>query len=337
MIDKKQEITPATEAAPTDPLLTQAQLREKSPANKKRERTGGEVAFDRIVYTGIGFGVNEASAIVIADEFEHGVGKKWFSSISDWMVKNLKFKETIKNGVTVSAKANASNMLMWGSLLISGTLLVLPMKKLEDNKEYWVQKLNHWLDKGKLTPEETEARDNEVKKALAEEPKQSWPSLAIGRSIAVVTALGLGKVIGAEGSQKMKNWSEKLLTGSVQEKKNRAHRYAAIASLETLSCAATSIALEFSSKYFAKRNITVRDPDLHDSFLDEPNVVTTHKHKAAANNESGTNGENAIKHPVALIPAEVDKFAHLKKKPVVKMDSHVDAVKASETNFSLAP
>lgn len=135
----------------------------------------------------------------------------------------------------------------------------------------------------------------------------------------------------------MKNWSEKLLTGSVQQNKNRAHRYAAIASLETLSCAATSIALEFASKFFAKRGVTVRDPDLHNALVDETNAPVSGSHKSEGTaGASGTKNENEVKQPAVIVPQEADKFAHLKKKPFSKGQTHVDAAKASETSFSLA-
>ena len=343
MIDTKQKITPATKADPTEMLLAEVEVRDKDPHQPHRKKTSGELAFDRGVYTGIGFVANEASAIVIADEFEHGIGKKWFESISEAMVKNLKFQDTIEKGITTTAKSKASNLLLWGSLLISGTLLVLPMKLLEDNKGEWVKKANHWFDRrhGKaMTPEEVEARDKEVENALACEGKQTWPSMIFGRAIAVCTALGLGKAIGPHGSEKMKNWSEKLLTGSVQTTKNRAHRYAAIASLETLSCAATSIMLEISSKLVAKRGVQVRNPELCTSLVHEQLHEQLHADTASGSSDKpATTGSDAnnITQTTSVTPvSDTDKFAHLKKKPMVKMDTHVDAAKATDTSFSLA-
>src|ERR1700733_12079213 len=39
---------------------------------RHRKRSPGEVAFNRVVYTGIGFGVNEAASLWITDQFVHG-------------------------------------------------------------------------------------------------------------------------------------------------------------------------------------------------------------------------------------------------------------------------
>lgn len=360
MSDKKEEGQNKRKADPDKMLLAEVEVRQHDPNKPQRKPTAGEVAFDRIVYTGIGFGVNEASALVISDEFQHGVGRKWFESIAKWMEKAFSFKDTVKNGKLTTANANAKNMLLWGSLLISGTLLVYPMKKLEDNKGYWVKKLNHWFDRmrgnprlddlvrdmdGKqlsgeqLTKEDiVAARDREVEEALACEAKQTWPSLIMGRGIAVATALGLGAVIGHERSGRMMNWSEKLITGTVQPegKKGRANRYAALAALETLSCATTSVALEIASKVFAKRGVTVRNPE----------VCTDLVHRNGnGSNGNGGNGDNASKNAIecampgepltAEAAARLEKF---KKQPVVPSESHVDQVsKSGETSLSLSP
>jgi hypothetical protein len=268
-----------------------------------------------------------------------------FEKISDWMVTHMKFADTVKNGVTTSARCNAQNMLLWASLLISGTLLVVPMKKLEDNKGYWVKKANHWLDgiRGdKLSEEEVEKRDKDVERALACEAKQTWPSLIVGRCIAVATALGLGKMLGSEGSKNLMNWSERTLTGSIQPNKNRAHRYAAIAALETLSCGTTSIALEVASKAFAKRGLVARDPELCTQAVHEDNADIGAPH----NNPTGTPACATCREPAndtketpatLVVPPEQDKLEKFRRKPIAKMTSHVEAVQASKpTGLALA-
>jgi len=331
MTETKQEITPAITPDPTDLLLAEAEVREKDPKKPHHKPTAGETAFNRTVYTGIGFGVNEVSAILIADEFQHRSGKKLFESISEWMVKTFKYTDTIKNGVTMPANKNAASMLMWASLLISGTLLVYPMKKLEDHKSYWVKKANHffdWMQGTKMAPEEVEKRDTEVEQAIACEAKQTWPSLLIGRGIAMLTAIGLGKLIGASGSEKMMNASERFFTGSVQAEgmKNRWHSYLGVLPLETLSCATTSIALEISSKLFAKRWVKVRNPELCTAVVHDQLPASATDTKADAQND------DEAKQAAPCAPCALNAY---KKKPIVKMDNHVDAAKASETSYSL--
>ncbi len=331
MTEIKQETKTLNKVDPDPLLLAEVEVRDNDPKNPHRKRSAGEVAFDRVVYTGIGFGVNEASAIVIADEFQNRSGKKLFQTISEWMVKNMKFTDTVKNGVHIPANKSAESMLLWASLLISGTALVVPMKKLEDNKEHWVTKANHWFDKRNgtvLTDEQVAARDKEVSDSLACEGKQTWASLAIGRSIAIVTALGLGKLIGPQRSEKMMDWSEKMFTGSVQVEKNRAHSYAAVAALETASCATTSVALEFASKLFAKRGVTVRNPEKCTALVHEKdNAPPASTSSGTTGGQADATGTKEKKQPGQIEPVIVKEVAL----PVKETKVVETAIKEKET------
>ena len=321
---------------PTEMLLAEAEVLEKDPKKPHREKTAGEVAFNRGVYTGVGLITNEVSAILIADEFQNRSGKKLFENISQGMVKAFNFKDVVKNGKMITAHQNASSMLMWASLLISGSLLVYPMKKLEDNKGYWVKKANHFFDKMRgnaMAPEDVAERDNEVEKAIACEAKQTWSSLLIGRAIAVATVLGLGKAIGTERSDKIMDFAEKGLMGSIQPvgQKNRWHSYAAVLPLETLACTTSSVALEMFSKLFAKRGVTVRNPELCTAIVHEqlPEYIS---------NGNANMSDKDTKQVTPCEPCAASKADAYKKKPIAKMESHVDALKkASETSYSLAP
>ncbi|NBO19531.1 MAG: hypothetical protein EBV03_09975, partial [Proteobacteria bacterium] len=126
-----------------------------------RKRSGGEVLFDRVVYTGIGFGVNEAASLWITDQFMHGkpkwylggkpFSKEGFDSAAGWIAKKFKMP-----------KAKAGNTLLMATLLSGGTLLVLPMRWLEENKISWVQRANHMLDGwrgNKMSAEEAVIQD----------------------------------------------------------------------------------------------------------------------------------------------------------------------------------
>jgi hypothetical protein len=255
-------------------------------AHGKRRKTAGEIVFDRTVYTGIGFGVNEGSALVIADEFEHGMGKNLFQKTANWLVKTLKFGEKVtREGKKITPHENASNALLTFSLLLSGTALVWPMKWLEDHKASLVKKANHQIDNmrgNKLSGEEVKARDNEVEQALACEPKQSWPSLLVGRTIAVSsTMVNSMFVMGPNGMRKAGNFSENLLTkGKLSidpvpgngKPRTRAQRYAYVTGIETVCCVISSIVLESASKLFARtrKKKLVHDPELCDEVKAAP-------------------------------------------------------------------
>lgn len=237
-----------------------------------RKPSGGEVLFDRVVYTCIGFGVNEASSLWITDQFMHGkpkwyLGGKAFSSegfeiASNWIAKTFKMP-----------KAKAGNTLLMATLLSGGTLLVLPMRYLEEHKIYFTQKANHFLDylHGRsMSAEDVVARDKEVEQAIACSPQQNWKSLLVGRAAAMFSSWGTGTfLVGPENNHKLMNWSERNLTKAANAvglnnlaKSDTFKRYARLASVETYSCALSSVVLEVASKLFAKRGVEVHDPEI---------------------------------------------------------------------------
>jgi hypothetical protein len=231
-----------------------------------RKKTAGEIFFDRTVYTGIGFGLNEVISLIFADKFQYGsgkiIGKQGFEKASDWIAKTFKFKPKIKNGQTISAKTSAGNSLLWISLTSGGFILLLPMKWLEDHKAGVVKWMNHVADKfgGTQTQEQIAARDAEVEQTIACEPKQSWGSLLKGRFIAIAASIGLGTLLGEARSESIKQTSDKILSGAAEKigmqkalKSDVFHRYTRLIGVETVSCATSSMVLEIASKFFAKK------------------------------------------------------------------------------------
>ena len=127
---------------------------------RKRKKSAGEYFFDRTVYSGIGFGVNELSSLWITDQFIYGKnllrnipGLKtigaWFSEegftkASDFIARTFRLVEkTAKDGIKITPRERGGNTLLMVTLLSGGTLLILPMKWLEDNKIKLVEKANH--------------------------------------------------------------------------------------------------------------------------------------------------------------------------------------------------
>jgi len=266
--------------------------------NKHRKDSGGEMIFDRTVYTGIGFGVNEVSSMIIADELRYGhnkyFGKEIFEKAAHGWAKILKLKDKVgKDGKTITKLARAENTLEVGALLIGGTLLIIPMKWLEDRKEKIVKATNHVIDKfrGRDSNDDAmKARDQEVAEAIACQPKQSWTSLIIGRIFAVVTNMFiLSNTLFAEPrATAVKDFSEKHVTNltvkadkMLGDKPNSAikrmigdtkkpfeerrfPRYARILGIETLYTLSSSIVLEIASKITAKKKTLVHNPELCD-------------------------------------------------------------------------
>ncbi len=284
-----------------------------SVANDKKEQedllkkppSDGLVVFNRALYTGIGFGVNEASSLWITNQFMLGknlfakvpllekfgawFSKDGFERASEWIAKTFKFKEKIaSDGKRITPKANAGNALLMVTLISGGTLLILPMKILEESQAYWVKKTDHFLDwirGNKMSAEEVAARDAEVEQYIACSPKQSWPSMMFGRVVAVGSSIATGTfLVGEENNRKLMNWSEKILTGGKKPKMQTAHswaNYARLLSVETYSCAISSVVLEVMSKLFAKHNSKPHNPEICNK-------------KTAADNATDSSADNIV-------------------------------------------
>jgi hypothetical protein len=288
----------------------------EAPAQGSKERTptDGEVLVERALYTGVGFGVNEASSLWITDQFMYGKNLlervpllnklgKWFSKegfehVSEAIAKTFKLADKVAHdGKIITAKARGGNALLMTTLLSGGTLLILPMKWMEDHKTDLVKKANHWLDGFKnknMSAEQVEARDNEVEQAIACSPRQSWPSLLMGRVVAMASSVASGTLLmGPARNEALMNWSEKTLTGSLQAENARtaSHRYARLLSVETYSCAISSIVLELMSKIFAKKSESVHDPVL----CEKKNEVIPAAAPPADTNENPTHYSEKIK------------------------------------------
>lgn len=239
---------------------------------KDRKLSGGEIFFDRAVYTGLGFGVNEGASLWITDQFKHGKPKAWlggkpfskegYEAATQWISKNFKMTH-----------AKAGNSLLMATLLSGGTLLVLPMRMLEENKIFFTEKANHLLDQlggCKLSPDEVAARDAEVRQAIACSPQQTWSALLVGRAAAMLSSWATGTfLIKESGNNAISDFSQKHLTTAANAlgmKKISAtdtfKRYARLAGIETYSCAISAGVLEIVSKMFAKRGTEVHDPEI---------------------------------------------------------------------------
>jgi len=172
------------------------------------DQSPGEVLFDRSVYTGIGFGANEILSLIIAVEGRHYGGKKLYDGATKKFATSInKVNKLVGRKPVVHNEAG--DILEVGTLLIGGTLLVVPMKWLEDRKASIVQKLNHGLDKlhgNKLDDEALKIRDKEVAEDIACEPKQTWGSLITGRVLAVLSNMVILKNTVLRGDKT--NWAK---------------------------------------------------------------------------------------------------------------------------------
>src|SRR5262249_40307818 len=107
-------LPPQTQATPAVELGDDAEI-----AEQKRKKTGGEIAFNRSAYTGVGFGLNELSSLFITDQFMYGknllanapgflrragswFSKEGFDALSGHLARLFKVKDIIKDGRLIS-------------------------------------------------------------------------------------------------------------------------------------------------------------------------------------------------------------------------------------------
>lgn len=290
----------------------------------KRKKSAGEVIFNRTVYTGIGFGLNEAISLYITDQFEHGKGTsivnklginpKNFARAAENTKGLFKEKRIIVQGVEkiYTPIMRGQKFVMGSSLLIGGTLLVLPMRWLEDSKEFWVEKFNHLYDKfrrEKLTPEEVRARDEEVAKAVACSPKQSWPTLLLGRAIAVSTTIGWNAAASAEVTPVIEDKGNTFLHWLTRNKfadKDRyptVNRYFSLTGVETVCCTISSVVMEVASKFLASKHKQVHNPEKCEALDGIVVPVNGNGGSTSAPRESANKTAGALASRVAPRPA----------------------------------
>lgn len=302
--DKAESVVQNPATAPASPAANPGAIEENLSAltpdeiTKNRKKTTGEVAYERTVYTGFGFFVNEIISLIGTDQFQSGAGKKYFEKASEAIAKLLRFEDKVKTvkgkEVHLSGKGRAGNLLMWASLNAIGTLPLIPMKMMEDKKEKWVKKFNHTIDAmrgNKLDEEAIRARDEEVDRAIACEHKQSWGTLAIGRIAAMGTAISTGYLLGQRGNKWLMDSADhaistgtrktnELLGGDANSTLGKLanadanhwfRRNSRLIGPETLGCLITSTVLEAVSKLFAKKKPEVKNPELCEAeFVDVP-------------------------------------------------------------------
>lgn len=116
--------------------------------------TRGEKLFNLLDYYGIGFVANAAVSMYLSDRFKH----------TGWKPARNKMAEKIGEGATDIA-----------TLSTGGFLFTIPIKLMEDHKEWWVRKLDGMFGapcSSAQKAQEIEARYEEIK----QEPKQTWAS-----------------------------------------------------------------------------------------------------------------------------------------------------------------
>jgi len=168
-------------------------------------RTWGNKIFDLAVWPTIAFGavygLSTWAVKKISDKASF-VSKEIYTPLAENLTRIIPLKEVEKANPALKISAGGENM---AKILISfavGTVLMAPIKLLEDRRG----KVSHWIDK-KL---ETVPSDPDH---YAREPKQSWRSVLGGRLVTFLSVLGIGTAVGGERTKKVENAASRFIQG----------------------------------------------------------------------------------------------------------------------------
>lgn len=140
---------------------------------KKPPTTRGEKLFNLLDYYGIGFGVNTAISMYLSDKFKHAEWRPLYNKMVDKMGKNTTEFFTLGTG---------------------GFILLIPIKLMEDHKEWWARKLDGIF--GDKHPSQQAAQAIEARyEEIRQEPKQTYLSEFVSRILAFVMNLGVIKAV----------------------------------------------------------------------------------------------------------------------------------------------
>ena len=158
------------------------------PAQHKHyKRTAGNRVFDLLVYPTIAFGVVFAFSAWMLHTTKFGTGALkqrydgWVKGATEWMGRQSWFKSLSPQDLAVKAKHYVDVLISFAA----GTLLISPIKLMEDHRQTLSRKLD--IIMGTTPPDQH---------AYAEEPKQTWGSVLGGRALTFGIVLGVSTVGG---------------------------------------------------------------------------------------------------------------------------------------------
>lgn len=220
MSDKQEEIAKSIEALPKSQasvaVAPEPKSSQSSPSSQKEpekdkdavaarvkpQMSKGEKLFNWVTYKGLNYWVNLGLSVVMADIAIHGKGM-WSKGLKYSISKTTQHisgalmslsknpnKEAIERMVYDNTKVGYESL----SLLTGGSILLFPLKFLEDNKRKIVHWLNNKMGVDQTAPDGHEKTPEEIH-IEKEQPKQSVGNLIKRRLIGTVSVVGAGFVL----------------------------------------------------------------------------------------------------------------------------------------------
>jgi hypothetical protein len=278
----------------------------------KKHLSKGDTLFDRLVYTGLNNILTFVLSLGIAYGLKHGFKKTgagnpasnaWFEKASKTLGEGL-------DKISTGLGKNAPRIMMTSALGVGGTLMIAPIKFLEDRRTQLVDRLN------KMVGDTTDPAQ------LKEAPKQTWGSLILGRvaawSVVFASLTGAEKLLGADRFTRFSDsFAEHVVAKplgksiKIHGKETAQFRLGNIAAIDLFATIAATLVLEISSKFFAGRR--------------EEKVLTKERAKQAATDRrspDATPRTAPTGDTVSAAPSTQISAATLEKGPVQETAAH---------------
>ena len=177
-------------------------------APRQRKKLAAEKIFDLSVYGVWNYGIQVGTSVAASMWFQHFGGKPYFNKAAQWLGENVMTK--VSNKTAEAAVKEAHSPLLFISLITVGSFFIPPMRYVEKDKEWYVSKINDWLNnrrraKGEVISDEELKHQQEEIEAIAAQPRQSSASLWTGRFLGLGANFLAQRMIGTENDEKMKN------------------------------------------------------------------------------------------------------------------------------------
>lgn len=185
---------PVPAPANTAQLSAQTEDEKKTESHNSKPSPGmspGEKKFNFWTYFGLNYVVNLVASVALADIAINGAGML-NKSLKYSIEKSTRFFSKFVHPRT--AHYNSKVGLETFSLLTGGSILLVPLKYIEDNKRKIVHRLNERMGVDQTAPDGHKETPEEIH-IEKEQPKQSYPNLIWRRIMGTIAVISSGLAI----------------------------------------------------------------------------------------------------------------------------------------------
>lgn len=188
--------------------------------------TPGEKLFDTSLYLGLGYAVNLAGSIALTEFMLHGKGKTAIWDPTEKILVNG-FKKMGLSHETALSSSKVTQEFTW--LTSGGTILMIPIKLIEDRKSKLVYLLNRTFFPNTIAEDDPyrtlsssqilngKFDENCLPQPEKEQPKNSWLNTGLRRLLGFGLVVGFGNAVNMTyGKERYENNFSNLINNSVK-------------------------------------------------------------------------------------------------------------------------